>query len=137
MNKIDKLKSVNSSHIGLFNLNNKSAMGKVVKIFGANTVQLIFGLNNLIFKFNCKLVDTKLNSSSSEYNLSKLVSNTVSIENNSKILKIICNKFDVDGFLLVELMDEDASINKTLVESGQLDSYLHSSDTLFDFNSAN
>tara|TARA_B100001093_G_scaffold19887_1_gene17883 strand:+ start:360 stop:773 length:414 start_codon:yes stop_codon:yes gene_type:complete len=137
MNKIDKLKSVNSSHIGLFNLNNKSAMGKVVKIFGANTVQLIFGLNNLIFKFNCKLVDTKLNSSSSEYNLSKLVSNTVSIENNSKILKIICNKFDVDGFLLVELMDEDASINKTLVENGQLDSYLHSSDTLFDFNSAN
>lgn len=137
MNKIDKLKSINSSHIGLFNLDNKSAMGKVVKILGPNTVQIIFGLNNLIFKFNCKLVNTQINNSSSEYNISKCVSNTISIDNNTKILTIICNKFDNHGFLLVELKDENISINKKLVDNGDLDNYNHSSDSLFDFNSDN
>jgi hypothetical protein len=112
-------------------------MGKVVKILGPNTVQIIFGLNNLIFKFNCKLVNTQINNSSSEYNISKCVSNTISIDNNTKILTIICNKFDNHGFLLVELKDENISINKKLVDNGDLDNYNHSSDSLFDFNSDN
>ena len=59
MSKFDKLKSINSS-LGLFNLNNKTAFGKVVKIFSANKCQIIFGLNNLIFKFNCKYIIHKL-----------------------------------------------------------------------------
>ena len=74
MSNINKLQLLKSSDIGLFTLKNRQALGKVVHIIRPNICQIILGLNNLIFKFNCKLRNTVENSTSNNDNLSKLVS---------------------------------------------------------------
>ena len=135
MSKFDKLKTLNSSDIGLFNLTNKNAFGKIVKIFSPNKCQIIFGLNNLIFKFNCKLLNTKINNKSSNQNLLDLVSNSNDINQNTQIIKLTCHNFDSDGFLLVDIHDNQKSINKHLIEKSYLSGCSHDSQELFDFNS--
>ena len=135
MNKIDKLKTLQASDIGLFNLNNKTALGKVVQVYDANTCQVIFGLNNLIFKFNCKLANTALNNNSKNEHIINMVSNTMDIIDNTKIIKIICNTFDKEGYLLIELFDDKLSINNELINNNFLSHYSHDPESLFNFNS--
>ncbi len=135
MSKFDKLKTLKSNDIGLFNLKNKVAYGKVVKIFSPNKCQIIFGLNNLIFKFNCKLNGSKTNTTSNVNNLIDLVSNSTDINLNTQIIKLTCYNFDNEGYLLVDISDNQKLINKHLIDNSALSKYDYSSDELFDFNS--
>jgi len=137
MDKFEKLKALKSTDLGLFNLKKKIAYGKVVKIYSANKCQIIFGLNNLIFKFNCKLNNTRSREDSTISDLKNYVSNHNDIAINTKLIKIICNQFDKDGFLLIDLYDNDVCINKKLVSDNKLLEHTHHIDELFDFNSAN
>ena len=137
MSNINKLQLLKSSDIGLFTLKNRQALGKVVHIIRPNICQIILGLNNLIFKFNCKLRNTVENSTSNNDNLSKLVCDSNNILNNQKIIKVVCYDFDTDGNLLVDLFNlnsDQSCINTTLITVGNLSSYNHSDDELFNFN---
>ena len=135
MSKFDKLKTLKSTDLGLFNLGNKTAFGKVVKIFSANKCQIIFGLNNLIFKFNCKLHNTEINNNSDDKNLLDLVSNSSDINQNTQIIKLTCHSFDKDGYLLVDLNDNQKSINQHLIDNSLLSQHIYSSEELFDLSS--
>ena len=135
MSKFDKLKTLKSNDIGLFNLKNKTAYGKIVKIFSPNKCQIIFGLNNLIFKFNCKLNGTQTNTNSNTNNLIDLVSNSTDINQNTQIVKLTCHNFDKEGYLLVDISDNQKLINKHLIDNSQLSKCNYTPDELFDFNS--
>ena len=135
MSKFEKLKTLKSTDIGLFNLTNKNAYGKVVKILSPNKCQIIFGLNNLIFKFNCRLSMTCINCSSNIQNLLDVVSNSNDINQNTQIIKLTCHNFDKDGYLLVDINDNQKSINNYLIEKSYLSECSHDSSELFDFNS--
>lgn len=60
MSKFDKLRSLTDNDIGEFSLTGRKTVGKVVDIYDANTCKIIFGLDNVIVKFNCRLsgIDT-------------------------------------------------------------------------------
>tara|TARA_B100001540_G_C15716552_1_gene601006 strand:- start:402 stop:815 length:414 start_codon:yes stop_codon:yes gene_type:complete len=135
MSKFDKLKTLKSNDIGLFNLKNKTAYGKIVKIFSPNKCQIIFGLNNLIFKFNCKLNGTQTNTNSNINNLIDLVSNSTDINQNTQIVKLTCHNFDKEGYLLVDISDNQKLINKHLIDNSHLSKCDYTPDELFDFNS--
>jgi|TARA_B110000858_G_scaffold195590_1_gene252347 5-keto 4-deoxyuronate isomerase len=137
MSKINKLQTLSSTDIGLFTLKNRQALGKVVHITTPNSCQIILGLNNLIFKFNCKLRNTIENNSSTNESLSKLVCGSDDIINNQTIMKVICYDFDIDGNLLVDLFDlncDESCINNVLIASGNLSPYKHNDAELFQFN---
>lgn len=60
MSKLDKLRSLTDNDIGEFSLAGRKTVGKVVDIYDADTCKIIFGLDNVIVKFNCRLsgIDT-------------------------------------------------------------------------------
>ena len=60
MSKLDKLRSLTDNDIGEFSLDGRKTVGKVVDIYDADTCKIIFGLDNVIVKFNCRLsgIDT-------------------------------------------------------------------------------
>ena len=74
------LRNLKINDIGDFSLNNKSAVGKVVQIYSSNTFKIIFALNKVIFKFNCRLFNTKLKDN----------------DNIKSILPMICDITDLD-----------------------------------------
>ena len=137
MDKFEKLKALKSTDLGLFNLKKKIAYGKVVKIYSANKCQIIFGLNNLIFKFNCKLNNTRSREDSTISHLKNYVSNHDDIAINTKLIKIICNQFDKDGFLLIDLFDNELCVNTKLIADKKLLTHNYDIEELFDFDSTN
>ena len=137
MDKFEKLKALKSTDLGLFNLKKKIAYGKVVKIYSANKCQIIFGLNNLIFKFNCKLNKTQICKDSENCYLQEYVSNHDDIAINTKLIKIICNQFDKDGFLLIDLFDNELCVNTKLIADKKLLIHNYDIEELFDFDSTN
>ncbi len=60
MSKLDRLRSLTDNDIGEFSLEGRKTVGKVVDIYDADTCKIIFGLDNVIVKFNCRLsgIDT-------------------------------------------------------------------------------
>ena len=135
MDKFEKLKTLKSTDLGLFNLKNKVAWGKVVKIYSTNKCQIIFGLNNLIFKFNCKLNKTQICKDSENCYLQEYVSNDDDISKNTKLIKIKCHKFDKEGFLLIDLFDNQLCVNTKLITDKKLITYNYDIEELFDFDS--
>ena len=130
--KLDKLKNVKNSDLEYFNLDDRIVFGKVVDIFDANTCCVIFLLDSLVFKFNCKLNNTKINKNSNKSDLFKLVtdiekySNDINIsENNTKLLQIKLNNFSKDGYLLIDLseLNSDKIFNKILIDDKKLSKY--------------
>ena len=117
--KLDKLKNVKNSDLEYFNLDDRIVFGKVVDIFDANTCCVIFLLDSLVFKFNCKLNNTKINKNSNKSDLFKLVTDIEKYSNDImeiinkefhlsriKIILTKCNpplnNFSKDGFLLID-----------------------------------
>jgi len=60
MSKLDKLRGLTDNDIGEFSLAGRKTVGKIVDIYDADTCKIIFGLDNVIVKFNCRLsgIDT-------------------------------------------------------------------------------
>ena len=117
MDKYELLRNVNFDDIGEFCLNGRNTTGKIVKIFNSNTFSVIFALNKVIFKFNCKLKNTTINSCnpqkvleyiSEEYKQQDF--NNI-LKNNKKLLNVKCYEFDHDGFLLIDLIDLETKSN--------------------------
>ena len=118
MDKYELLRNVNFDDIGEFCLNGRNTTGKIVKIFNSNTFSVIFALNKVIFKFNCKLKNTAINSCnpqkvleyiSEDYNKQQDFNNI--LRNNKKLLNVKCYEFDHDGFLLIDLIDLETKSN--------------------------
>ena len=118
MDKYELLRNVNFDDIGEFCLNGRNTTGKIVKIFDSNTFSVIFALNKVIFKFNCKLKNTAINSCnpqkvleyiSEDYNEQQDFNNI--LRNNKKLLNVKCYEFDHDGFLLIDLIDLETKSN--------------------------
>ena len=113
----------------IFCLNGRNTTGKIVKIFNSNTFSVIFALNKVIFKFNCKLKNTEINSCNPikilEY-ITEDYSNQPDfnniLKNNKKLLQVKCYEFDHEGFLLVDFIDSEtkANIKDILIEQGIL-----------------
>jgi hypothetical protein len=153
MEKYEMLRKLNINDIGDFSLKNKTTIGKVVKIYTPNTYKIILALDKVIFKFNCKLYNTKsidtftdnTNINKVLYFISDITKNiddtntdiTKLLSDNTKLLKIRCCDFDTDGNLLVNLYDinqtDKKSINQQLIDEHILEHY--SNNELFSFKS--
>ena len=152
MSKYDKLRNLTINDIGLFTLNNRTSIGKIIKIFNSTHFQMIIGLNNVMFRFNCKL-DYSVSSidkpsvnrlvqlaTDCKCDIDKVLSEDelqTLINTNQKLLTVKCGNFDKEGNLLVELFDiEDktTSIQSILAEEGYILSYSYEPTELFKFN---
>ena len=140
MDKYELLRNVNFDDIGEFCLNGRNTTGKIVKIFNSNTFSVIFALNKVIFKFNCKLKNTTINSCnpqkvleyiSEDYNEQQDFNNI--LKNNKKLLNVKCYEFDHDGFLLIDLIDLETKSNiKDILDEQDILKYKQT-DNLFNF----
>ena len=118
MDKYELLRNVNFDDIGNFCLNGRNTTGKIVKIYNSNTYSVIFALNKVIFKFNCKLKNTDINKCSpqkilkyitDDYNEQDNYNNI--LKNNKKLLQVKCHEFDQEGYLLIDLIDSETKLN--------------------------
>ncbi len=129
------LRNLKINDIGDFSLNNKSAVGKVVQIYSSNTFKIIFALNKVIFKFNCKLFNTKLKDNDNIKPILPIICDITDLAfdkkdisnlllDNTKLLKIYCHNFDKEGYLLVDFfnLDDNKSINEQLIDNDLIDS---------------
>ena len=123
MNRLDKLRNLNSSDLELFSLKNKKMIGKVVEIYNLNTCLIILAFDNFIFKFKCRL--NAIKQDDDWYKLYILVSDNIQdnksissklLYDNNKLLTIYCHDFTKEGYLLVDLynLHSNVSINKQL-----------------------
>tara|TARA_B100001094_G_C18076913_1_gene743106 strand:- start:584 stop:1027 length:444 start_codon:yes stop_codon:yes gene_type:complete len=135
MEKYEMLRNLKINDIGDFSLNNKSAVGKVVQIYSSNTFKIIFALNKVIFKFNCKLFNTKLKDNDNIKPILPIICDITDLAfdkkdisnlllDNTKLLKIYCHNFDKEGYLLVDFfnLDDNKSINEQLIDNDLIDS---------------
>ena len=135
MEKYEMLRNLKINDIGDFSLNNKSAVGKVVQIYSSNTFKIIFALNKVIFKFNCKLFNTKLKDNDNIKAILPIICDITDLDfdkkdisnlllDNTKLLKIYCHNFDKEGYLLVDFfnLDDNKSINEQLIDNDLIDS---------------
>ena len=124
------LRNLKINDIGDFSLNNKSAVGKVVQIYSSNTFKIIFALNKVIFKFNCRLFNTKLKDNDNIKSILPMICDITDLDldkkdisqllvDNTKLLKIYCHNFDKEGYLLVDFfnLDDNKSINEQLIDN--------------------
>tara|TARA_Y200000002_G_scaffold381218_1_gene394644 strand:+ start:62 stop:496 length:435 start_codon:yes stop_codon:yes gene_type:complete len=118
MDKYELLRNVNFNDIGNFCLNGRNTTGKIVKIYNSNTFSVIFALNKVIFKFNCKLRNTDINNCNpqkilnyitDDYNKQDNFNNI--LKNNKKLLQVKCYEFDQEGYLLIDLIDSASKLN--------------------------
>ena len=130
MEKYEILRNLKINDIGDFSLNNKSAVGKVVQIYSSNTFKIIFALNKVIFKFNCRLFNTKLKDNDNIKSILPMICDITDLDidkkdisqllvDNTKLLKIYCHNFDKEGYLLVDFfnLDDNKSINEQLIDN--------------------
>lgn len=130
MEKYEMLRNLKINDIGDFSLNNKSAVGKVVQIYSSNTFKIIFALNKVIFKFNCRLFNTKLKDNDNIKSILPMICDITDLDidkkdisqllvDNTKLLKIYCHNFDKEGYLLVDFfnLDDNKSINEQLIDN--------------------
>ena len=120
MNRLDRLRKLNISEIGSFTLKDRKTIGKVVEIYSPNTCLIILGFDNVIFKFKCKLYNTKVNDnydSCSAFRILVSDGESPTLYKNDHILSIYCHDFTEDGYLLVDLykMNSNISINSLLI----------------------
>ena len=125
MDKYELLRNVNFDDIGDFCLNGRNTTGKIVKIFNSNTFSVIFALNKVIFKFNCKLKNTEINKCNPHKILTYITDDlsnqdnfNLVLKNNKKLLQVRCYEFSQDGYLLIDLIDSEtkANIRDILIE---------------------
>ena len=118
MDKYELLRNVNFNDIGNFCLNGRNTTGKIVKMYNSNTFSVIFALNKVIFKFNCKLRNTDINNCNpqkilnyitDDYNKQDNFNNI--LKNNKKLLQVKCYEFDQEGYLLIDLIDSASKLN--------------------------
>ena len=140
MDKYELLRNVNFDDIGDFSLNGKNTTGKIVKIYDSNTFSVIFALNKVIFKFNCKLKNTAINKCNPFKVINYITDDydnqdnfNLILKNNKKLLQIKCHEFHSDGYLLIDLIDSETKTNikDVLVEQDILKNV--EIDTLFNF----
>ena len=109
-NKIEKL-----------SFNGEMKEGKVVSVYDGDTINVVFPLNNKLYKWNCRLngIDTPeiRTRSKIEKNYGKMVRDKLRDKILNKIVKIYCYKFDKYGRLLVDIKFENININKWLINN--------------------
>jgi hypothetical protein len=152
MSKYDKLRNLTIHDIGLFNLSERTTVGKIIQITDPTHFQMIIGLDNVMFRFHCKL-DYSVTSidhpsvnrllqlaTDCKFDTNQTFPPTelqTLVNTNEKLLTVKCGNFDKDGNLLVELFepnDVTTSIQSILAEEGHILSYVYDPVELFKFN---
>ena len=104
MDIYNKLRELNDNDIEDFNLNNKSCIGKVTKVFNGKNLKIILLLDGIILKFNCYLCGVKDdNEGKYKSELKELVMDSGS--ENYKLLNVVCGKFNSKGLLGVKIKE--------------------------------
>ena len=144
MSKLDKLRGLTDNDIGEFTLVGRKTVGKVVDVYNADTCKIIFALDSVILKFNCRLSGIEpagIQEESKQYKvLSQKARNRLIqlstdcdcninakfsskekkdlLDLNEKIISITCEEFDRNGKLLVHLSDINSELtyNQTLID---------------------
>tara|TARA_B100001989_G_C24538269_1_gene465835 strand:- start:1493 stop:1954 length:462 start_codon:yes stop_codon:yes gene_type:complete len=152
MSKYDKLKKLTINNIGLFTLNNKTTIGKVIQVNSPEDFQMIIGLDNVMFRFHCRLSKSKIISDKKINYINKFIdlvtdcscsNNELSdielqklVDKNEKLLNVKCGNFDINGNLLVELYEfnNKVSVQESLTDLKILEK-IDDNEGIFKFNS--
>ena len=137
--KQSKLENTNFN-TPFYSLNGKTLNGKIVYVYDGDTLHIVFNIDNKFCKFNCRLINIdspeirttnkKEHESaikSRNYLLKKVTNISLINENLSKndiknicsesrkLITVKCFEFDKYGRLLVELFDNNLSINNDMI----------------------
>jgi endonuclease YncB( thermonuclease family) len=99
MDLINELKNIKSDDINEFSLNNIKTIGKVVEIYDGDTCKIVLITNNMLYKFNCRLIglDTpEMKPSLTKNNRELEISNAYRSRNRLIKLSTSCN-IDIDS----------------------------------------
>ena len=136
MSKYDKLKKLTINNIGLFTLNNKTTIGKVIQVNSPEDFQMIIGLDNVMFRFHCRLSKSKIISDKKINYINKFIELQKLVDKNEKLLNVKCGNFDINGNLLVELYEfnNKVSVQESLTDLKILEK-IDDNEGIFKFNS--
>jgi endonuclease YncB( thermonuclease family) len=106
----------------LFSLNDYIVRGKVVSVYDGDSVKIIFPLNGIVYKWNCRLsgIDTPeiRTRNTDEKQLAYHVRDCLREKILNKIVTVTCGNFDKYGRLLttINCIEDNCDINKWLLE---------------------
>lgn len=105
MDKHNKLRELKDDDINDFLLDGRVCIGKVVRIYNSKYLKVILLIDNIVLKFNCFLWNVKQDDSDDNMSViyDKLLDSD-DIEQNYKLLKIECKKFDNQGILGINII---------------------------------
>ena len=123
---IYRLKSLNTDEIQLFSLNNHYTTGKVVDVYDGDTCTIVFKWEGKYRKFKCRCygydspeMKPRLNIENREDIIKKAKEAKLRLQQlTAGVVNIRCLHFDKYGRLLVELFNDNTSINSTMIEEG-------------------
>lgn len=99
---------------------NQYIEAKIVSVYDGDSVKAIFPLNNVMYKWTCRLtgIDTPeiRTSNHTEKKYGYLVRNRLRNKILNKVVLLKCGTLDKYGRLLVEIVCDNCNINKWLIE---------------------
>ena len=121
MSSID-LNSLNDAPCFSDCMNGKEVQAKIISVYDGDTVKALFPLNNIVYKWNCRIygVDTPeiRGSSDKEKKYAYFVRDKLREQINDKIVTFKCFDLDKYGRLLVSIKtDEIDDIGNWLIEN--------------------
>ena len=120
---LDKL---NTDNISVFSLNNYKTICKVVDVYDGDTCTIVFKWEGKYRKFKCRCngydspeMKPRLNVENREEVIKKAKQAKSRLQTLTRgVIRVKCLQFDKYGRLLVELFNENTSINNIMINEG-------------------
>lgn len=126
----------------LFSLNGKTTLAKVVKVYDADTIQVVFNLyNKKYYRFKCRLnrIDSpEIKSNNAlEKEKAKISRDMLKKRILNKIVTIKCLEFDKYGRVLIELYQNNYNLNDWLLNNHYAIKYDGGAKVIWTYNLLN
>ena len=122
-----------NNKVPMFSLEDQLIKAKVVSVYDGDTVKVVFPLQGILYRWNCRLTGVDTPELRCRCKLQKAygykVRDALREKILNKVLLIKCGEFDKYGRLLAKLYvcqddcDKDSSVNEWLIENGYAFSY--------------
>lgn len=116
-----------NNDIPMFGFQGEIHEGKIVNVYDGDTVKIVMKMFGKFYRFNCRIegVDTPelRTRNKKEKEMGIMVRDKLRTKILDKMVKVKCGKFDKYGRLLVDIIIDNTSITKWLIDNNYAFSY--------------
>ena len=116
-----------NNDIPMFGFEGEIHEGKIVNVYDGDTVKIVMKMFGKFYRFNCRIegVDTPelRTRNKKEKKMGIMVRDKLRTKILDKMVKVKCGKFDKYGRLLVDIIIDNTSITKWLIDNNYAFSY--------------